>query len=517
MKSLLRAIAAVLMFCAGPILTWAASPVQMTLSVDLSSPRAEIAPEVYGHFIEHAGNVIYDGIWVGEDSPIPNVRGIRKDVVDALKRLQIPLLRWPGGCFADQYNWRDGIGPRNQRPKRFVNFYNEVESNAFGTHEYLDFAEQIGAKPYISLNLGSLTALDAMQWLEYINAANNGSTLAADRAKNGHPLPWNVKYLGLGNEIWGCGGNLRPQTAADETRRYGFYIDSNVVRYDPQALYKIASGPSYNFPDYKEFTEAMMKESVNIFGQTPFQALSLHYYTWQTSLHSDSELMPATGFASEEWAGVLKKFMQMEEAITTIGGIMDKYDPQKKIALAFDEWDASMKGPQITLLKAQLAALALNIFHRHSDRVRVASTTFLINIGGSLIQTNKEKMILTPVYYVFDMYQPFKGAKPYPVAILGNRQTKDSVPMVDGSAAKARNGKLYLALVNLDQSDTAEVATNLTGKAEGQVLTAPALDTYNWFDQPARITPAKFQGSFARDGKLALRLPAKSVVVVAID
>jgi alpha-L-arabinofuranosidase len=516
MRPLLRTIGAVLMFCAVPIHTWAASPVQMTLSVDLSSPGAEIAPEVYGHFIEHTGNVIYDGIWVGEGSSIPNIRGLRRDVVDALKRLQIPLLRWPGGCFADQYNWRDGIGPREQRPKRFVGFYNEVENNAFGTHEYLDFAELIGTKPYISLNLGSMTPLDSVQWLEYMNGSK-GSTLVAERQKNGRAVPWNVKYVGLGNEIWGCGGNMRPETAADETRRYGFYIDSDVVRYSPQQMYKIASGPSYNFPDYKEFTEAMMKDSVNIFAQTPFQALSLHYYTWQTSLHSESELMPATGFVSEEWVGVLKNFMRMEEAIKIIGGIMDKYDPQKKIALAFDEWDASMKGPQITLLKAQLAALALNIFHRHSDRVRIASTTFLINIGGALIQTNKEQMILTPVYHIFDMYRPFKGAKPYPVAILGNKQIHDAVPMVDASAARASDGKVYLALVNLSASDEVEMTTNLSGKAEGQVLTGPALDTYNWFDQPARITPAKFQGSFTGNGKLTLRLPPKSVVVVATD
>jgi alpha-N-arabinofuranosidase len=207
----------------------------------------------------------------------------------------------------------------------------------------------------------------------------------------------------------------------------------------------------------------------------------------------------------------------MEEAITTIGGIMDKYDPQKKIALAFDEWDASMKGPQITLLKAQLAALALNIFHRHTDRVRIASTTFAINIGDALIQTHGDQMILTPVYDVFDMYKPFKGAKPYAAEIVGNRRIQDALPMVDVSAARASDGKLYLALVNFDTSDAAEVATNLTGKAEGQVLTGPALDTHNWFDQPARIAPIKFQGSFTKDGKLALRLPAKSVVVVSVE
>jgi alpha-N-arabinofuranosidase len=496
--------------------TFAAPPVHIKLSVDLSAPRAEIAPEVYGQFIEHTGNVIYDGIWVGEGSPIPNVRGIRKDVVDALRRLEVPLLRWPGGCFADQYNWRDGIGPRELRPKRFVSFYNEVENNAFGTHEFLDFAELIGAKPYISLNLGSMTPLDSVQWLEYING-KSGSTLADERKKNGRSEPWNVKYVGLGNEIWGCGGNMTPEAAANETRRYGFYIDSNVVRDDTrQEMYKIASGPSYNFPGYKEFTETMMKDSVNIFGQTPFQALSLHYYTWQMSTRSPSELMPAIGFNDEEWVGVLKTFMKMDDAITTVSGIMDKYDPQKKITLAFDEWDASMNGPQITLLKAQMAAVALNIFQRHSDRVRIASTTFVLNIGDALIQTKGEQMITTPVYDVFEMYKPFKGATPYPITIEGNKRIKETVPMLDASVAKAQDGKTYLALVNLDSTETADVLTNLTGAAEGQILTGPALDSYNWFDHPDRIAKAKFDGTFVENGKLGVHLPAKSIVVLAI-
>jgi alpha-N-arabinofuranosidase len=515
-RSLTYVYGALLMFCSLAAFSEAATPVEITLSVDLSSQGAEIAPEVYGQFIEHAGDVVYKGIWVGEGSSIPNIRGIRKDVVDALKPLEVPLLRWPGGCFADQYNWRDGIGPRDKRPKRFVAFYNEVEPNAFGTHEFLDFAELIGAKPYISLNLGSMKPLDSVQWLEYINGSKD-SALVAERQKNGRALPWNVKYVGLGNEIWGCGGNMRPETAADETRRYGFYIDPDVVRDSPGNLYKIASGPSYNFPGYKEFTEAMMRDSVNIFGQMPFQALSLHYYAWQRSLRSESELMPATGFSNEEWLGVVQSVMRMEDAITTIGGIMDKYDPQKKIALAFDEWDPSMKGSQITLLKAQLAALALNIFHRHSDRVRIASTTFLINIGGSLIQTNGDQMILTPVYHVFNMYKPFKGAKPYSVGIAGNKTIQGTVPMVDASAARARDGKLYLALVNLDPSSAAEVLTNLTGKVEGQILTAPELDSYNEFGKPAKITPAEFQGGFLRNGKIGLRLPAKSIVVIAIS
>src|SRR5258706_1653998 len=292
-----------------------ASPVVMTLSVDLSSQGAEIAPEVYGQFIEHTGNVIYDGIWVGEGSPIPNIRGIRKDVVAALKRLKVPMLRWPGGCFADQYDWRDGIGPRDKRPKRSVAFRPGLESNAFGTHEYMDFAELIGAEPYISLNIGSMTPLDSVRWLEYINDSN-GSTLAAERQKNGRALPWNLKYVGLGNEIWGCGGNMRPETAADETRRYAFYIDSDVVRYSPQQIYKIASGPSYDFPGYEEFTEAMMKESVNIFGQTPFQALSLHSYPTQQSLRSQGsggfEPLPSIGFAEEGRVGVRKNVLRID-------------------------------------------------------------------------------------------------------------------------------------------------------------------------------------------------------------
>jgi alpha-L-arabinofuranosidase len=494
------------------------SAARMTVSVDQSSPGAEIAPELYGHFIEHAGNVIYDGVWVGEQSSIPNIRGIRKDVVDALKPLEIPLLRWPGGCFADQYNWRDGIGPRDKRPKRHVAFYDELETNEFGTHEYLDFAELIGAKPYISINMGSSTALDQFQWLQYINDKDN-STLALERQRNGRATPWNVNYVGLGNEIWGCGGNMRPETAADETRRYGFYLDSDVVRYSPQHLYKIASGPSWNFPGYKEFTEAMMKDSVNIFGQTPFQALSLHFYVWQKSSHSksdDEQLMPSVGFDESEWTGMLKTVLTINDAIVTVSSIMDKYDPQKKITLAFDEWDASMNGPQITLLKAEVAALVLNMFHRHTDRLRIASTTFMINIGNALIQTKGPQMVLTPSYHVFTLYKPFKGAKPYPVKIGGNQYIQASLPVLDASAAKARDGRVYLSLVNLDPVREIEVVTDLTGPPEGQVLTGPALDAFNEFGHPPEVAPARFQNFTVSGGKIALRMPSKSIVVCSV-
>ena len=490
---------------------------RMTVSVDQSSPGAEIAREIYGQFIEHAGNVIYDGIWVGEGNSIPNIRGIRKDVVDALKPLEVPLLRWPGGCFADQYSWRDGIGPRDKRPKRHVAFYDQLETNEFGTHEYLDFAELIGAKPYISINMGSSTASDQFQWLQYINDKDN-STLALERQKNGRATPWNVNYVGLGNEIWGCGGNMRPETAADETRRYGFYLDSEVVRYSPQKLYKIASGPSWNFPGYKEFTEAMMKESANIFGQTPFQALSLHFYMWQKSSRSksDDELLPAVGFDESEWTGLLKTVLTVNDAIVTVSSIMDKYDPQKKIALAFDEWDASMNGPQVTLLKAEVAALVLNMFHRHTDRLRIASTTFMINIGNALVQTKGPQMVTTPSYHLFSLYKPFKGAKPYPVKIVGNQYILASLPVLDASAAKARDGRLYLSLVNLDPVREIVVVTDLTGTPEGQVLTGPALDAFNEFGQPPKVAPARFQNFTVSRGKIALRMPSKSIVVFSV-
>jgi len=501
-------------------------PISVKVIVDTSKPGPQIDRNIYGQFAEHLGRGIYEGIWVGEDSQIPNIHGYRKDVVEALKRIHVPVLRWPGGCFADQYDWRDGIGPRDKRPTRVNAQWGGIsESNAFGTHEFLDFAELIGAEPYISGNMGSMTPRDMDQWMEYMTSAEK-SSLAEERRRNGREKPWRIKYFGLGNEVWGCGGMMRAEYAIDVTRRYAFFLNAP----SGQELIKVASGPAGNLQGYEEFTDTFMKNARNLFGKFDFQALGLHYYTW-TIAHGTvpaAKSSPATGFSEDKWANLLYSAVQMEPLIKTVSGIMDKYDPEKKIVLAVDEWGAwhavepgtprSFLYQQSTLLDAEVAALTLNIFHRHTERVKLANLAQMVNVVHAMILTDKERILLTPTFHVFDLYQPFQDATPYPAVVSGAQYGFDgySLPAVDVSAAKGKDGKLYVALVNLNPQQPAEVVTNLTGKASGRVLTGPEMDSHNTFEAPDSIRPVAFTG-VSRAGKLTFQLPPRAVAVVKIE
>jgi alpha-L-arabinofuranosidase len=503
-------------------------PVAVTVTIDTSKPGVEIDRHIYGQFTEHLGRVIYEGIWVGPRSPIPNIRGYRKDVIDALKRIHVPVIRWPGGCFADQYDWRDGIGPRNKRPTRVNPWGGVSENNAFGTHEFLDLAELIGADAYISGNVGSMSPHEMAQWLEYMTSPGK-SSLANERRRNGRDKPWQVKYFGIGNEIWGCGGLMRAEAALDVTRRYSQFLNLSPSQ---EQLLKVASGPSGNVAGYEAFAETMMMNAKDIFGDFDFQALSLHYYTWlmadnQAFAILDNDLAStaaATGFQEDTWSNYLRASLQMETLVARVSKIMDVYDPDKKISLYVDEWGTvHQQNPalsqQNTLLDAEVAALTFNTFQRHTDRVKMANVTLMINAGQALILTDKERMLLTPTYHVFDMYQPFRGATPYPVTV--SKATYEygghSVSAVDVSAAKGTDGQIYLALVNLDPHRAAIVLTNLSGNAHGQILTGPTMDTHNTFEAPETIHPESFSGSSNSSGTLTFKLPAKSVAVVAVE
>jgi alpha-N-arabinofuranosidase len=509
------------------------SSVSVSVTVDTAKAEPPIDRNIYGQFSEHLGKGIYDGIWVGEESPIPNVHGYRNDVVDALKKIHVPVLRWPGGCFADQYDWRDGIGPREKRPVRInANWGGVLESNAFGTHEFLDFAELIGAEPYISINMGSMTPLDAAHWLEYVTS-DTKSSLAEERRKNGRDKPWKVKYVGLGNEVWGCGGEMRAGYAIDVTRRYAYYVNAP----EGQNLIKVAGGPTANLPGYEEFTDTVMKNAKDLFGNIGFQALSLHYYAGPAGDDEDLSVVGAknvppgtraVGFSEDKWASYLRSARAIDQAIDTVSAVMDKYDPDKKVALYVDEWGAGHEAEpgdkaifqyqQSSLLDAEVAALTLNIFQRHTDRVKMSNIAQMINVVQALILTDKARMLLTPTYHVFDMYQPFQGATPYPVSVAGPHYDHGghSLPAVDVSAAKGTDGKLYLALVNLDPNKAADIATNLRGAALGRILTGPAIDTHNTFDAPDTIHPVPFTGG-TKGRKLTFHLPAKSIAIVAVD
>jgi alpha-N-arabinofuranosidase len=501
------------------------------VSIDAKAKGPKISRNIYGQFSEHLGKGIYEGIWVGPDSPIPNTQGYRTDVLNALKKLRIPVIRWPGGCFADYYNWRDGIGPRSKRPVRVnTNWGNVLESNAFGTHEFMNLTELLGADAYIAGNMGSAPPRDMADWYEYLTS-DSQSTLANERRKNGRDKPWKVSFWGIGNESWGCGGRMRPEYTADLTRRYTTFIRNA----QDKPLYRVASGPNddeygglpYRFSDLAlNYTEVMMKQGSP---GDAFNGLSIHHYAFPGDWVRHGQ---ALGFNEDDWARTLAAAAYVEKLIDRHGAIMDKYDPDKKVGMIIDEWgtwydaapgaDPNLYFQQSSVRDAIVAGFSLNIFHRNADRVHMANIAQMVNVDQAMVLTDGPRMVVTPTYHVFDMYQPFKDATLLPLKVNGPRYRRGSIdlPAVDASAARALDGKIYLALVNLDPNRAAEVAATIDGvtarRAAGQILTGAAMDSHNSFDQPNRIRPAPFAGKVEK-GRLVFRLPAKSVVVVGIE
>jgi alpha-L-arabinofuranosidase len=500
---------------------------RVELSVDASKPGATINRNIFGQFAEHLGHGIYDGIWVGPDSKIPNTRGIRNDVVAALKAIKVPNVRWPGGCFADEYHWRDGIGP-----KRVVrlnsNWGGVTEPNTFGTHEFMDFIGQIGAEAYVSVNVGSGTPHEAADWLEYMTAPPE-TTLAKERAANGHATPYKVAYLGIGNESWDCGGNMTPEYYLSQMKIYSRFVHNfNPAQQQKDQMLKFGVGPGGDGPRWTDWTETIMKAYQNHTWSWDINGLSMHSYTvirWEDKFKS-------TGFGEDEYAQFLKATLDMDGLINKHAAIMDKYDPQKKVALIVDEWGswyAPLPGSnpgflvqQNSIRDAILAALNLNIFARHADRVRGANIAQMINVLQAMILTDKEKMVLTPTYYVFKMYLPFQDATFVPVSFNAGTYTHGdvSLPRVDALAAKDSAGKLWLELTNLDPDQPTDIDVNLTGmnakSAEGQTLSAPKVDSINTFDAPNTVVPKSISAK-AQAGKLTLTLQPKSVTVISIQ
>ena len=476
-----------------------------------------ISKHIYGHFAEHLGTCIYGGLWVGPDSDIPNTQGYRNDVLQALKELQIPNLRWPGGCFADEYHWMDGIGPREQRPKMVNNNWGgTIEDNSFGTHEFLNLCELLGCEPYVSLNVGSGTVEEMAKWIEYMTSEGD-SPMARLRRQNGRDKAWKVKFIGVGNESWGCGGNMRPEYYADLYRRYATFCRN----YDGNRLFKIASGAS----DYDyNWTETLMK---NIGHR--MDGISLHYYTVADWNNKGS----ATQFNQEDYYWTMGKCLEIEEVIKRHTQIMDKYDPQKRIALMVDEWGTwwdeepgTINGhlfQQNTMRDALVAALTLNVFHKYTDRVKMTNIAQIVNVLQSMILTNGPRMLLTPTYYVFRMYKVHQEATYLPMDLICNKvkvRGDREVPLVSASASKDKNGKIHLSLANIDTDGTQQVTVDLQGvkinKADGHILTASSINAHNTFEQPETVKPAVFQGAKVKDGKLTVALPPCSVVMLEI-
>lgn len=494
-----------------------AQKTQSTASLVIHADQAKstISPEIYGQFAEHLGRLIYEGLWVGEDSPIPNTRGIRNDVVTALKELRIPVLRWPGGCFADEYHWRDGIGPRDQRPRRPNASWGGVDTNAFGTHEFLDLAEMLGAKPYINGNVGSGTPQEMMEWIEYMTS-DSDSTLARLRRQNGREKPWKIPYFAAGNETWGCGGAMRPQYYADVYRRYATFIKDHSGNH----IQKLAVG---SHDDYYEWTDVLMAQAAG-----SMDGLSLHYYTLPTG--NWDKKGSATDFDEKQWHSTLLRTLRMEEFVQKHSAIMDKYDPQKRVGLMVDEWgtwyDPDPAKPdsalyqQNTLRDAIVAGINLNIFNNHADRVRMANIAQMVNVLQAMVLTDKEKMLVTPTYHVFRMYRVHQGATMVPLDLTASSYQLDgqSVPSISASASRDTAGNLHLSIVNLDPNRPAELSASVSGKAiraiTGEVLTAPAMNAMNTFEKPESVKPATFNGYKLQGSQLTLNLPAKSVVVL---
>jgi len=500
---------------------------KIPLSIDASRAGAKIDRHIFGQFAEHLGHGIYDGIWVGHDSNIPNTRGIRNDVVAALKAIKVPDVRWPGGCFADEYHWRNGVGPRRTVTLN-PNWGGVIEPNTFGTDEFMDFLGQIGAEAYVSVNVGSGSPREAAEWLEYLTASQP-TTLAKERAANGHPDAYKVGFLGIGNESWDCGGNMTPDYYLSQLKIYSRFVRNyNPEQQDRNQMLKIAVGPGGGEPRWTEWTETIMKAYQHHQWSWDMDGLSMHSYTvvnWPPAFKS-------TGFGETEYAQILKSTMDMDGLVEKHSAIMDKYDPGKKIALVVDEWGAwyaPLPGThqgflvqQNSLRDAVLAALNLNIFARHADRVRMANIAQMINVLQSMIMTDKEKMVLTPTYYVFKMYVPFQDATFVPVTYDAGSYTHGDItlPRLDAIAAKDAAGKLWLEVTNVDPNQSAEIEVGLAGgaakSATGQTLTAPKVDSVNTFDTPDSVIPKPVSVS-TQGGKLILKLEPKSVTVVSIE
>lgn len=501
------------------------------VDVDGNNPGVKINKEIYGQFAEHLGSCIYGGLWVGEDSQIPNINGYRKDVFEALKELKVPVLRWPGGCFADDYHWRDGIGPKDQRPSlRNNNWGGTLEDNSFGTHEFLNLCEMLGCEPYVSGNVGSGTVEEMAKWIEYMNS-EEGTPMADLRAKNGRKEPWHVKYFGVGNEAWGCGGNMRPEYYSDLFRRYTTYLRN----YKGEELYKIASGAT---DDDTRWTTTLMQ---NI--GPSMHATAVHYYTvtgWNGSKGA------ATKFTDEDYYWTLGRCTAIDEIISKHEKVMDEYDPQKKIALLVDEWgtwwdeeEGTISGhlyQQNAMRDAFVAALSLNIFHKHTERVKMCNIAQVVNVLQSMILTDQEgtgHMALTPTYHVFNMYKGFQEALPLPLKYESPKMTvrkdynkpmaddnKTEIDLISASAAKKADGGVIISLVNVDLKNGQEFTVNLNGlnlkEVSGKLLTAKDIHDYNDFANPERIKPVAFTGAKLKKGVLTAKVPSKSIVVLEL-
>lgn len=493
---------------------------QSRIVLNTAEAKDTINKNIYGHFAEHLGRCIYNGIYVGDNNKlIPNSKGIRTDIVAALKKLQIPVLRWPGGCFADTYHWKDAIGPKDKRKQISNTSWGNVrEDNSFGTHEFLDFCELVGADPYLAINMGGGTVQEAVDWVQYVNQANGASNLADMRKQNGRSKPWNVKYWGVGNESWDCGGSMTADYYVNEYKKYATMITSYS---NTEGLFRIAVGPGTE--DY-DWTETVMK---NIPARR-FEGLSIHHY----SVINWAKKGSATQFSEEEYFKTMEQAWRMDRLVTKNKEVMDKYDPKKRVALVVDEWggwydvepntNSAFLYQQNSMRDAMIAGLSLNIFNNNCDRVRMANLAQMVNVLQAVILTKEEKLVLTPTYHVMEMYKVHQNAVMIPVQVpavdyaLGDKK----IQALTASASRAKDGSINISIVNIDAHKEQEITIdlgNISAKTvTGRILRSDKLQDYNSFENPEKIKPQAFNNAAITGNTLTVKLPAFSVVVLTV-
>ncbi len=488
----------------------------MKLRIDAKRRGPTIDRNIYGHFSEHLGRCIYGGYWVGENSPIQNTRGVRNDVVKALKDIRTPVVRWPGGCFADDYHWMDGIGPREDRPT-IVNMHwgGVTEDNSFGTHEFMDLCEQLDCDAYICGNVGSGSVREMRDWVEYLTFEGR-SPMSDLRVKNGREKPWRVRFFGVGNETWGCGGNMRAEYYADEYKRYATYIRN----YGPHKVEKIAVGPSEG---NRHWTEVMMREAA-----AHMDGLSLHCYTIPTGDWKHKG--PATGFSADEWYGAMRGAHRMADHIRVHSAAMDLYDPQARVYLAVDEWGAwydvepgtnpGFLYQQNSLRDALIAGYHLNLFNNNAHRVRMANIAQTINVLQAVLLTEGDKMLLTPTYHVFDLFKGHQDATLLPVDFEECAGETEGAPKVTVSASQGKDGVVRVTLTNISLDQSEPVSIELSGFAARNVRAMAMYDglrdAHNTFDKPDRVAPRPLEGVQLKGSVLTGELPPASVVLVEL-
>jgi len=483
-----------------------------------ADPRVKISRFIYGQFAEHLGHGIYGGVWVGPSSTIPNTRGMRNDVVSALREAKVPVIRWPGGCFADEYHWMDGIGTPGSRPSMInTNWGGITEDNSFGTHEFMDLCQQVGAEAYVTGNLGSGTVREMSQWVEYLTSPGK-SPMTMLRTQNGRAQPWKVQFWGLGNESWGCGGNMQAGYYANEMKRYSTFCKN----YTGNHLTRIAVGP--NNDDYN-WTKVLMREAGGF-----MDGLSLHYYTLE---HGWNNKGSATQFGVDDWNTTMLQTLKMEDLLKRHSEIMDRYDPKKRVGLMVDEWgnwfdvepgtNPGFLYQQNTIRDAVVAATNLNIFNNHADRVKMSCIAQMVNVLQALVLTHGEQMIRTPTYYVFKLFSAHMDAELLPLSVRSESLSgsQASFQKLNASASRDREGRVHISMCNLDPLKAIEVGVDLTSLSlakvtSARIVSSAGMTDYNDFGHKEVVTDKNFNAYALKAGKLTVQMPARSVVMLEL-